>query len=71
MNALVIAGIPRIDPQDVILQPGHQIRVAGQAKAHQVESDRLALVGHADVDMAEFDDVAEVFRGPVKGGRDH
>ena len=58
-----------IDPH--VVQAGHQVRVAGQAEAHQIERDGLALVRHAHVDVAEFDDVAEVFGGPVEGRCDH
>jgi hypothetical protein len=43
-----------------VLEPGHQIRIAREPKAHQVEGDRLRLVGHRDVDMPKLNDVAEI-----------
>ena len=49
-----------------VLEPRHQVRVAGEAQAHQVEGDRLRLVGHRDVDVPQFDDVAEVLDRPVE-----
>ena len=55
-----------VDPH--VFQARHQVRVARQAEAHEVVGDGLALVGHADVDVAELDDVAEVFDGAVEGG---
>ncbi len=55
-----------VDPH--VFEAGHQVGVAGEAEAHEVVGDGLALIGDADVDVAEFDDVAEVFDGAVEGG---
>ena len=55
---------PDIHPH--VLEARHQVRVARQAEAHQVEGRRLGLVRHGHVDVAELDDIAEVLRGAVE-----
>ncbi len=56
-------------PSDIhphVVQTRHQIRVARQSQAHEVEGDRLALIRDPDVHVAEFDDIAEILGGAVK-----
>ncbi len=57
---------PDIDPH--VLQARHQIRVAGQAQAHDVIGGGQALIGHQHVDVAELDYVAEILRRAVELG---
>src|SRR5690242_19217204 len=49
-----------------VVEPRHQIRVARQPQPHDVDGDGLALVRHADIDMAKLNDVAEVLLGAVE-----
>ena len=44
----------------------HQIGIAGQPEAGDIEQGRQPLVGHLDVDVFEMDRVAEIFGGAVE-----
>ena len=44
----------------------HQIGIAGQPEAGDIEQRRQPLIGHRDVDVLEMDRVAEVFCGAVE-----
>jgi len=55
--------LPDIDPH--VLEPEHQVRVAGQPEAHDVEEGGELLVGDLHVDMLQRHDVAHVLGGPV------
>ena len=44
----------------------HQIGVAGEPEARDIEQGGQALVGDCDVDVLEMDRVAEVFGGAVE-----
>jgi hypothetical protein len=53
-----------IDPG--VVNAGAQVRVTRQAQAHHVKNNGLLLVRHAQVDMTEFDDVADVLGAAVE-----
>ena len=44
----------------------HQIGIAGQPEAGDIEQRRQPLIGHRDVDVLEMDRVTEVFCGAVE-----
>ena len=44
----------------------HQIGIAGQPEAGDIEQRRQALIGHEDIDVFEMDRVAEIFCGAVE-----
>ena len=45
----------------------HQIGIAGQPEAGDIEQRGQPLVGHLHVDVLEMDGIAEVFGGAVEG----
>jgi hypothetical protein len=55
--------LPDVDPH--VVERRHQVRVPGQAEAHDVEHRGDLLVGDLHVDVLERDDVADVLAGPV------
>ena len=59
----------KLAPADIHPHVGvadHQIGVAGQPKARDIEQRRQPLVGDQHVDMLEMDGIAEVLGGAVK-----
>ena len=50
-----------------IVNARHQIRVTRQAKRADVEGCRLQLIRHLQIDMLQFDNIAEGFLCPIPG----
>ena len=54
-----------------VVEPDHQVGIPGPAERDDVELGRELLIGDADVDVLEVDDVAEVFQRAVEGLTGH
>ena len=50
-----------------IVNACHQIRVTRQAKGADVKGRGLQLIRHLQIDMLQFNDIAEGFLGPIPG----
>ena len=57
-------GLADIDPH--VVGAGKQIRVAGEAAAHQIEIAGRPLIGDLDIDVLEPGDIAEVLGGAIE-----
>ena len=55
-----------VDPH--VVDPGHEIGIAGETETAHVENGGELLVRDGDVDVLELDDVADVLGGAVEGG---
>ena len=53
-----------VDPH--VGDAGHQVGIAGQPEAGDIEDRRQALIGHADVDVLKADDVTEILGATIE-----